>query len=892
MDLTGTTQQSSINYLFIPSLPNLFFPRCHPLYSGRSLNSLSRNAPLAKWLCCAKPGTPQYRQHKIPKYFSYERDHPFNNHESQIKQIKLAQQHRKKGQWRLALAMILALEDDAGHLTSYLTEYIHLQSLRTLDKYPNATALDIYTTLVDFISESKARPSVVTYNAILCALQKRITGKLHFAQDTLDVAFRVLDQIERRSLKPDEFSFSLVYRLCALAKDPHYLSLFERRAVKTLGHVGGKVAGSSLVCARTKLGDIDGADAVVTDMSSRGAALNERGYSCLISTAYHSGKHARVIELFRSIVDTPMLPLDSYLFSNILGSCSNAGDPLNARLAVGTMEKRNIPITAAILERTFLTSLRCRDVQLGFDVIFHWGKLCAGPSSESEKQVNRTTKNGPSFPSKKQGSGEPQRISLPNPSGYCTRLLTAIGRWKGIDDARVMVAYIWKIINRMDSEVGLEVDTLTLNAAASSLTKLGYLGDAKRMIEEDIPRRSLKPDVVSYNVLIRTLGSSGHTSQAVEVLNTMQEYGLLPDQGIFNSLLQIATRSGDAKLGAVVLNEIQRNPSLKIDNITASTILTGMRKARDGAAALRLHSGIVASGQTLDAKAYGLLLTTLYESGDRSAAIGVFGWLLIQKLQPQKIFFNVMIHHAGKRQGGYEEAELLFRGMKKRGVMADEITYTTMVQLCARHGHVDRAFRLVSEMQDLGLAMSNTFVWTALIDGCGRAGMWERGIDVLKMMRRVGNTSSSLVPRPTIACYNAALYAAGTQGENWPSALEIFQALLTDETVTPSIVSYSSMASIILKHRFEVREIGVVEKVWKMVDQIIEVAVNNNGRWEGQVVDETTLKRLRSKSKRLEWIVKLKGQYVRGQSTGDGQGGYDNDGVIYNTDVGNADNWT
>lgn len=853
---------------------------------------MSRKAPFARWLCCAKPGTPQYRQHRIPEYFSYERDHPFIKHESQIKQIKLAQRHRKKGQWRLALAIILSLEDDAGHLTSYLTEFIHLQSLRTLDTFPNATALDIFNTLVDIISESKARPSVVTYNAILCALQKRITGKLHFAQDTLDVAFRVLDQIERHSLIPDEFSFSLVYRLCALAKDSHYLSLFERRAVKTLGHVGGKVAGSSLVCARAKLGDVEGAEAVITDMSSRGAALNDRGYSCLINTAYHSGRHARVIELFQLIVNTPMLPLDPYLFSNILGSCSKAGDPLNARLVVETMEKRNIPITATILERTFLTSLRCRDIQLGFDVIFHWGKLCASPSSESEKQVNRRTKNGPGFPSKTQGSGEPQRICLPNPSNYCTRLLTAVGRWKGTDDARVMVAYIWKIINRMDSEDDLEVGTLTLNAAASSLAKLGYLGDAKRIIEEDIPCRGLKPDIISYNVLIRTLGSSGHTSQAVEVLNTMQKDGILPDQGVFNSLLQIATHNGDAKLGAVVLNEIQRNPSLKIDNITASTILTGMRKARDCTAALRLHSGIVASGQTLDAKAYGLLLTTLYESGDRAAAIGVFGWLLIQKLQPQKIFFNVMIHHAGRRQGGYEEAELLFKGMKKRGVMADEITYTTMVQLCAKHGHVDRAFRLVSEMQDLGLAMSNTFVWTALIDGCGRAGMWERGIDVLKTMRSVDDKSSSLVPRPTVACYNAALYAAGIQGENWPSALEIFQALLTDETVTPSAVSYSSMASIILKHRFEVREIGVVEKVWKTVEEIIEVAINNNGRWEGQVLDETTLKRLQSKSKRLEWIAKLKRQYVGGQSTGEEQEGHENDSEIDSIDVDDTSSWT
>lgn len=863
MDLTRTAHQTSKEYLFISAHCRPFFSPYRLAYPGCPRNGSSQKVSIARWFCCAKPGTPQSRQHKIPRYYSYERDNPFNNHESQIKQIKLAQRYRKKGQWRLALAIILDLEDDAGHLTSHLTEFIHLQSLRTLDKFPNVTPLDLFNTLVDMIAESNARPSIVTYNAILCALQKRITGKLHFAQDTLDVAFRVLDQMERRGLIPDEFSFSLVYRLCALAKDSHYLSLFERRAVKTLGHVGGKVAGSSLVCAHAKLGDTDGADAVATGMSSRGISLNDRGYSCLINAAYRSGKHARVIELFQAIVNTPMLPSDPFCFLNILGSCSKAGDPQNARRVIATMEKRHIPISDNVLERVFMTSLRCSDIQLGFDVIFRWGRLCTKTLLDSGEQANHTIKPQSSFTSNEQG---PSRICLADPNNYCVRLLTSIGRWKGIEDARVMVAHIWKIIENMDSETGLEVDTVILNAAASSLAKLGQLDNAKHIIEKDIPRRGLSPDVVSYNILIRILGSSGQTSQAVEVLNTMRRNGVSPDQGTFNSLLQVATRSGDNDLSTVVLKEIQRNPSLKIDSMAASTLLTAMRKARDGNGALRLHSGVVASGRTLDAKAYGLLLTTLYESGNRSAAIGIFGWLLIQELQPQKVFFNVMIHHAGKRRDGYEEAERLFEGMKRRGVMADEITYTTMVQLCARHEQMGRAFRLVSEMQDLGLAMSSTFVWTALIDGCGRTGMWERGIDVLKMMRRVSSTSISLVPRPTIACYNAALYAAGIHGGDWPSALEIFQALLTDEAVEPSVVSYSSMASIILRHRFEVREIGVVERVWRAIEEIVEAAVNNFERWEGQLVDEATLKRLRSKAKRLEWIVTLKGQYIKGQS--------------------------
>lgn len=866
MDLTDASFKHSIKCLFIPSLSHPFFSP-HRLRSyGLSPKDLSRKSLAAPWRCCAKPGTPQSRQHKIPQYYSYERDNPFNNHESQVKQIKLAQQYRKKGQWRLALAIILELEDDAGHLTSYLTEFIHLQSLRTLDKFPNATALDIFNKLVDFISDANAKPDVVTYNAILCALQKRVTGKMHVAQDTLDVAFRVLDHIERRGLKPDEFSFSLVYRLCAIAKDPHYLSLFERRAVQVLGHTGDEVAGSSLVCAHVKIGDMDAADAIAVEMSARGAILNDRGYSCLISSAYRSGRFTRIIELFHSMPKKTKFSLDPYSISTIITSCLKVGDSRSARLVVETMEKRRIHIPEPLLERVFLVSLRCDDIPLAIDVIFRWGKLCTTQSMRPEEQNNQAKKSKSGFAFKKNQSDELQKIALPNPGHYCVRLLTAIGRSKHNENVKAMIAHIWDIISKMESEDGLKVETSTLNAAASSLAKLGQLDEAMRMIEEDIPRLGLTPDVISYNVLIRILGSAGQNEKARKVMDTMRENNVSPDQGTFNSLLQIASRSGDTKLSAAILDEIQQNPALEIDSMAAATLMTAMRKARDGNAALRLHAGIVKSGRLLDAKAYGLLLATLCESGNRPAAIGVFGWLLIKKLQPQRVFFNVMIHQLGKGQSGYKDAERLFAGMKRRGIMTDEITYTTMVRLCAKHGQMGRAFRLVSEMQDLGLAMSSSFAWSALIDGCGRAGMWERGVEVLKMMRRASVTPTSLVPRPTIACYNAALYASGIHGEDWPNALEIFQALLTDEAVSPSIISYSSMASIILRHRFEVREIGVVEMVWMALGKIIEAASVNNGWWEGQVVDGATLKKLRAKVKRLEWIVKLKGQYIKGRA--------------------------
>lgn len=838
------------------SFQNVFLPRLrfHPCTSN-----LLEELPV-RWHACAKPGTPQRRQHKIPEYINLDRDNPFRTHEAQIKQIQLAQKYRKKGQWRVGLSILLAMEEEAGQLTLFLTELIHLESARTFDKFPNVTPLDIFHTLIGFINESNARPDAATFNAVLCSIQKRISGSPNIAQDTLDVAVRVLDQMDRHGIKPDEYTFALVYNLCAITKNTYYLSLFKRRALQTFGHFGNDIAGSSLVGTLTKLGDIDGAEAIAVNLTGRGVKMNDVAYNCLGAAAFRSGRYPLVIKLFLSTFDSPFPPQSPHFYWTLLVSCLKTGDSKNVRLALETMVKQNLPINAKIIDVSFSTAIRCSDLRLGIDLIFLWGNFVDKGHHEKTRFKEENVDIPPSEvpDSKTDSDGRPSIAT-----DYCIRLITVAGRAAKDDNINLRVAFIREILERMENDLKLALGIEVWNAAASALTKLGQFENAKHIIEEEVLGRGLLRNSTSFNVLVRALGGLRCSNEAMAVLDKMRNENIEPDQGTFNSLLQIAKQNGNVRMTENIIAQINRDPSLEIDSMAATTLLGNMRKAHDGKAALRLHAKIIKSGRLLDAKAYGLMLATLFESGCYSSAIGLFGWLLWKKVQPEKIFFNVVIHQVGNAEGGYEDAERLFKGMRRRGAMADEFTYTTMVQICARKGRMGRAFRLVSEMQDLGLSMTSTFAWTALIDGCGRTGMWERGLDVLKMMRRESRSPSSLVPQPSTSCYNAALYTAGIHGDDWPTALEIFQALLMDEAAVPNIVTYSSMASIILMHRFEVREIAVVADVLEAIKEILREANRNNGRWNGQILDKTTSRKLQVKARRLDWIVKYRGEYMK-----------------------------
>lgn len=712
-----------------------------------------------------------------------------------------------------------------------------------LELYPDATPKEMYRDLMRIVDKSKARPIVSTFNAILCAIQKRMSGHLHEPRDALDTAVRVLDAMSRRAIVPDDFSFSLVYKMCAMASDEGYLRLFEARAKEEVGSLGGEIACRSLICTRGKLGDVDGAEELAGNMVAHGLKLNERAYICLISACHKAGRHARVWYHFANVINDPEIQPTVYLFSGVVSSCCRAGDTIHARIAVDAMVSRDIMPGAAILDNVFGLAVRVGDVNLATDVLFKWGVRDA---------------------------------SFRPTADHIIKFIASAGRNRKEIPVSQAVQLVRRAVADMRDVLRIAPELQVLNAAADALARLGYVKEAANILTDDLTSYGFTPDVTSFNALIRVFGGAREPREAAKVLRLMRQEGIQPDQATYNALLRAAHIGGDTQMAQALLVEIDQNPKLSMDATVTMTVLKRMREARDSGGVMALHARSVRKNVLLNGKAYGAVLATLTENGREQDAISVFGWLLCRGLGSVTVF-NVMIHQFGRRLdvhgGGYDVVERLFAAMKRRGLALDEVTYTSMIRACCKHGRLDRAFRLLGEMQDIGVGMADSFAWTTLINGCGQGGQWQRGVDLLRLMRSSGG-SSSLIPPPSTPCYNAALYAAGVHGSCWRTSLDIFKALMADPAVCPDAVSYSAMASIILKHRFHITEIGVVAEVLRNLQRIVE---KERGRGEGLreggkgrdgkrlardgdkiSLDGAEIKKLQGKIRRLNWIVQMK----------------------------------
>lgn len=725
------------------------------------------------------------------------------------------------------------MDEHASDMTEFLNEVLHLRASEALEKHPHLTAADLLAILMHVLDESPARPNTTSMNAILCALQKLPHASRQSMTDTLDTCVRVLDGMQARGIHPDDFSYSLVYRMCAMAGSAAYLRVFEARSIRETDSFGGSIACTSLICARGKLGELDGAQAIADDMRARGVRLGERAYSCLMSACHRARRHADVLRVFRHAMGDASVTPTEYLFSSVFASCGRVGDMTHLRLALRIMRERGVDASADVLDVVFGHAVRAGDFAIALSVLTDWRRVCA---------------------------------PLVVTRDHCVRLLACVGRG-GLEVGENAVEDMWAFVNGMESEFGLCVDLGVMNAVMSSLVRLGQLDDVHKVLNEGLAERGLRPDVACYNSAIRALGLAGQVGKAVAMVDEMVATGVQPDQVTYNSLLEVARTCGNTAMREAVLKEIERNPNLKMDMIATTVILKGLRERRDGGGVLRLHVDALAAGTVWDAKAYGLVLSILFESGRSHDAIGLFGWLMWRGLDRRNMY-NVMMHHLGRGANGYEICEMLLRKLRGRAGGPDEFSYTSLIKICSRHGRLDRAFKLVGEMQDVGVGMSDRFAWTAVIDGCGRDGRWERGIEVLRMMRSE-ECAYNLIPTPTTACYNAALYAAGIHGGDLEEALKLFQWLREDGFAKADAVSFSAMASIFLRHRRRITDMAVVEFVLSELVGIVKEevrllscrhAVNRRGKGTvrfafGRRLDEVEVRKLQAKIKRLSWLV-------------------------------------
>lgn len=733
-----------------------------------------------------------------------------------MKEIVSSQRLRKQGKWKEAQNLLETVRTEAENDSNYLNEMLHLRVAQLSETRPSISADELCHELYILTDSFPALSNATTFNAILLGVRNsggpRKKGAIDGDGKVLRVATEVFETMIRKDLTPDHYTMSILFQMSGSNQSLHHTKLFEEKAKREFGFEANVVSGSALLAAYAKCGEIDCVEEVLSDLQTRNVSLNERTYASLISAYHRKGLHGKVMQCFDTAMSSASVKPNVFMFSGALASCLKAKDAANAQKVFEAMLEVRVPPTRDIFSTLLEVAVASGDVRLGRRVLLEWA-----PQHE---------------------------VFSPSVQDF-TRVIASCKR--SLVSAEATRDCLKTILADLHAQTGLSPDVATLNATIGAFITLGFYAEAQQVLEREFSLHRTRPDVVTYNTLMAGLGRAKGTGVALRVYEVMRKNGVAANETTHNTLVELLLAEGQVDVAERVGRELRGVLEGPGDSAGVSARLSQLRREGKADEGLEVYRAAREAGVRLDAKTDGLLMKLLAEGDRRAEMVSLMGWLAWQERLDVGVG-NVGLGWFG-RQGELGGMLGLFERMKYKGggMAPDGTSYATVIHFCARGGWLERGFRLLGEMQDVGVGVGETYAWVSLIDGCGRAGQWERGLGLLRRMVKGGEG----VPKPCIACFNAGIYAAGLRGGGWKEVKEVWTMGFGDGERKGNLVTYSAMASAILQLKGEVRNWGIVREVCEGGEREIKRSGERDGG-----------KKVGQKMKRLRWLLEREGEGV------------------------------
>jgi len=206
---------------------------------------------------------------------------------------------------------------------------------------------------------------------------------------------------------------------------------------------------------------------------------------------------------------------------------------------------------------------------------------------------------------------------------------------------------------------GIEATAVTFNSVLDILVR--QLADPSQLQEivDDMHRSSIKPDVVTYSILIKASCNAGQVESALALFRQLRGQGLAFDEVAFNTLLLACSKAEQLVEAEEILGEM-RAIGMAPTHVTISILVKMYGKAKMLDKAIELSQMVE--------KEYGM--------------------------KPNLHVYTCMIQ-ACVRNKQIRKSWEVFGGMLCSQIAPDAITYGTVIQGCIYHSKFDQAMALV-----------------------------------------------------------------------------------------------------------------------------------------------------------------------------------------------------
>jgi len=408
---------------------------------------------------------------------------------------------------------------------------------------------------------------------------------------------------------------------------------------------------------------------------------------------------------------------------------------------------------------------------------------------------------------------------------------------KDLDKARDIV--------RQMKEAGFQPNCVTFNELINSVVSGGGSQTETWKVVKEMREFGMAPNQVTCSILLKHLNAR---SSDADVGNTMDLISGLKepmDEVLMSSLVEACVRIGKPALLTSKLQQLERTRKLSVSSShTLGSMIKAYGYAHDMDGVWRCWKQLRSQHIKPTSITLGCMIEAMVNNGCTEEAFELIQQL---KADPQcrdavnPVVFCTLLK-GFTREKKLQRALAVYQEMEETDVEMSLVTFNTVIDACARVGHMDHLPKIMQRMKKCGVE-PNIITYSTMLKGHCQSGNIELGFSILNDMRRETNL------KPDEILYNSLIDGCAKNGLH-EQGLQLLDEMVSDG-IRPSNFTLSILVKLLNRSRKVDQAFALVEEFSQkyklkpnvhVYTNLIQACVSNRRHGRVMAVVETMVK--------------------------------------------------